>query len=179
MYSSNSTINDKNKDNLARNIRYLRNKRGLTQKELGDALFISNTEICQYEMTTDSKHHRYPKPEMLTSIAQFFGISIDDLLNHDLEANNQVINVSISKMIQYIKTVFPTTTTESAMHNEHFAKGYYYYNETIKHFFDEKNILKQWNEYYEKLRSKLRSKKPKNVQEVFIKFFLKIMIQAC
>lgn len=56
----------------------LRKKKGLTQEELAEALFVSRTAISKWE-----SGRGYPSIDSLKAIAKFFGVSIDALLSGD------------------------------------------------------------------------------------------------
>lgn len=60
---------------LGKRLRVLREEKNLTQDELGKALSISQKRISNYE-----KDERFPDPNTLIKIANFFGVSIDYLL---------------------------------------------------------------------------------------------------
>ena len=61
------------------NIKYLRKKKGLSQKELAKELNCTNTTISNWEVGI-----RVPESIDLPMIAEYFGVSIDDLLTKDL-----------------------------------------------------------------------------------------------
>ena len=54
----------------------LRKKRGLTQEELAQALYVSRTAVSKWE-----SGRGYPSIDSLKEIARFFSVSIDELLN--------------------------------------------------------------------------------------------------
>ena len=56
----------------------LRKKKGLTQEELANILFVSRTAISKWE-----SGRGYPSIDSLKMIAKYFEISIDDLLSGD------------------------------------------------------------------------------------------------
>ena len=56
----------------------LRKRRGLTQEELAQALYVSRTAISKWESSRG-----YPGIDSLKAIAAFFAVSIDDLLSGD------------------------------------------------------------------------------------------------
>ena len=56
----------------------LRKKRGLTQEELAEALYVSRTAISKWE-----SGRGYPNIDSLKEISNFFSVSIDDLLSSD------------------------------------------------------------------------------------------------
>lgn len=59
-------------------IRDLRKKRGWTQEELGDKLGINKVTVSGYE-----SGKRQPTPEMLSKIADLFGVSVDALIGRN------------------------------------------------------------------------------------------------
>ena len=56
----------------------LRKQRGLTQEELAQSLYVSRTAISKWE-----SGRGYPKIESLKSIAQYFRITVDELLSSE------------------------------------------------------------------------------------------------
>ena len=54
----------------------LRKKKGLTQEELAQVLYVSRTAISKWE--TD---RGYPSIDSLKAIAKFFSVSVDELLS--------------------------------------------------------------------------------------------------
>lgn len=56
----------------------LRKRRGLTQEELAQALYVSRTAISKWE-----SGRGYPGIDSLKAMAAFFAVSIDDLLSGD------------------------------------------------------------------------------------------------
>ena len=59
-------------------IQELRKKKGLTQEELAEILFVSRTAISKWE-----SGRGYPNIDSLKAIAKFFGVTIDELLSGD------------------------------------------------------------------------------------------------
>ena len=59
-------------------IQELRKKKGLTQEELAEVLFVSRTAISKWE-----SGRGYPNIDSLKAIAKFFGVTIDQLLSGD------------------------------------------------------------------------------------------------
>ena len=66
---------------LGSNIKVLRNRKGLSQETLAEELGIKRTTLNNYENTTVLN----PTLELLFSIADFFGVSLDVLVKKDLE----------------------------------------------------------------------------------------------
>ena len=56
----------------------LRKRKGLTQEELAEELFVSRTAISKWE-----SGRGYPNIDSLRSIAKFFSVTIDELLSGD------------------------------------------------------------------------------------------------
>ena len=56
----------------------LRKKKGLTQEELAQCLFVSRTAISKWEMGRG-----FPSIESLKLIARFFSVTVDELLSSD------------------------------------------------------------------------------------------------
>lgn len=59
-------------------IQELRKKKGLTQEELAEVLFVSRTAISKWE-----SGRGYPNIDSLKAIAKFFALTIDELLSGD------------------------------------------------------------------------------------------------
>ena len=56
----------------------LRKKKGLTQEELAEALYVSRTAISKWE-----SGRGYPSIDSLKEIAKYFSVTIDELLSTD------------------------------------------------------------------------------------------------
>ena len=56
----------------------LRKKKGLTQEELSQKLFVSRTAVSKWE-----SGRGYPNIDSLKAISEFFGITVDELLSCD------------------------------------------------------------------------------------------------
>ena len=63
---------------LSVKLQELRKKKGLTQEELAEAIFVSRTAVSKWE-----SGRGYPSIDSLKSIAKFFSVSIDELLSGD------------------------------------------------------------------------------------------------
>ena len=57
-------------------LQQLRRKKGLTQEELAEQLFVSRTAVSKWE-----SGRGYPSIDSLKAISKFFSVSIDDLLS--------------------------------------------------------------------------------------------------
>lgn len=78
---------------LGEKIKMLRQKKGLTQAQLADLLFLKQNAISAYE-----KDVNQPSLEMIKKMATIFNVSADYLLGID-EANK---NSSLEKTFQHI-----------------------------------------------------------------------------
>lgn len=65
------------------NIRYLRNRLGRSQQRLADDLGITRTRYCKYEYGQTE-----PPIELLVKLANYFGVSIDELAKEDIQRRN-------------------------------------------------------------------------------------------
>lgn len=65
---------------LGERIRMLRKQKDMTQEEMGKALNIAKSTVSQYESNTN-----VPDIEMLKHIATLFNVSIDTLVDHEIE----------------------------------------------------------------------------------------------
>lgn len=71
--------------NFGENIKRLRKSRDLTQEALADELGVSAQSVSKWECG-----YGYPDITQLPAIANFFGVSIDELLDNDKESQNKV-----------------------------------------------------------------------------------------
>lgn len=74
--------------NIGQKIRYVRSLRGLTQKELGFLIGLSDVRIRQYESDI-----RTPKKDKIKAICDALGISESFFVNHHMETEEDVIQV--------------------------------------------------------------------------------------
>jgi transcriptional regulator with XRE-family HTH domain len=65
----------------AGNLRYLRKKHGMSQDDIGNLLGVTQKCVSKYEIGKIE-----PSVEKLMKIADFFGISLDQLVKQDLSA---------------------------------------------------------------------------------------------
>ena len=94
--------------NFAENIKRLRKENGITQEKLADVLGVTGQTISRWELSIC-----YPDLELLPSIANFFGVSVDTLLSNDssskekdLEIFHQTIDtfsVDTGEQIDFVK----------------------------------------------------------------------------
>lgn len=72
-------------NNIGKNIKYLRTQKGLTQTDLSIKLGVKRSLIGAYE-----EERAEPKIQTLKSISSYFDISLDYLVNYDLNINNPI-----------------------------------------------------------------------------------------
>ena len=70
--------------NFAENIKQLRKEKGITQETLAEQLGVSSQSISRWELSIC-----YPDLEMLPSIANFFGVTVDHLLCNDVDSKEK------------------------------------------------------------------------------------------
>jgi len=89
--------------NIPSNIKFLRKKKGLTQQQFADDLGIKRSLVGAYE-----EERADPKYELLTKIASYFDVSIDDFINEIIDEkwwpkpkgnqpNIRVLSISVDK----------------------------------------------------------------------------------
>ncbi|CAB1245446.1 HTH-type transcriptional activator BcrR [Ruminococcaceae bacterium BL-4] len=78
----------------------LRKRKGLTQEELAEALFVSRTAVSKWE-----SGRGYPSIDSLKGIASFFSVSIDELLSGE-ELVSIAQNDHVQEMLQMRDLVF-------------------------------------------------------------------------
>jgi transcriptional regulator with XRE-family HTH domain len=75
-------------NNLSKNLRILRKRKGLSQTQLAEKANITRSRLAAYE----SKNVE-PRMEILIFMANFFEVSLDDLIISDLESQKSGIIV--------------------------------------------------------------------------------------
>lgn len=80
---------------FSKRLKNLRKDRRLTQKQLGELLFIDDTSISKYE-----NDKAMPENELLQRIADFFDVSIDYLLCRTDEKKPPISNTPLTKKEQ-------------------------------------------------------------------------------
>ncbi len=94
-------------------LKILRKNKGLSQKELGDLFDLGQTTIANYE-----KNIRFPSPQVLIQIADYFRCSLDELMDrekddiglldeHELhELTSQVIDLVVNEKEDQLRRLF-------------------------------------------------------------------------
>lgn len=106
---------------LGKNIQHLREIHGDTLDELGAAIGFAKSTIKGYENGS-----RKPDLDTLKAIANYYGKTVDELMYTDLTSLEK-INVqqfSLSSTIETFKKIMPLFSSEEAMNNASFKKGY-------------------------------------------------------
>lgn len=70
--------------NFAENMKRLRKEKGITQETLAEQLGVSSQSVSRWELSIC-----YPDLEMLPSIANFFGVTVDVLLCNDADSKEK------------------------------------------------------------------------------------------
>lgn len=66
--------------NIASNLKYLRKTKGLTQQQFADIMDIKRASVGAYE-----EDRAEPKYELLKKIADYYGLSMDELANEEID----------------------------------------------------------------------------------------------
>ena len=77
---------------IGENIKRLRKNKNITQEELANLFNITPAAVCKWE-TNDS----YPDITLLMPLANYFGVSIDELIGYDETQLQEEINNIIKK----------------------------------------------------------------------------------
>ena len=105
---------------LGNNIRCLRIAYGESQEALGQIIGVEKSAVSMYETG-----RREPNKDMLRSIAEHYGASVEELLTEDLtEMGNARISVNPYVFWEEIDVVLPITASEDALKNPHFKKAH-------------------------------------------------------
>ena len=87
--------------NISNNIKFFRKKQGLTQQQFADKVDIKRSLVGAYE-----EERAEPKYDLLTKIANYFGVTVDDFINETIDehwspkpkgnpANLRVLSISV------------------------------------------------------------------------------------
>lgn len=82
---------------FGKRLRYLRKKEKLSQLQLAQKLKVPNQNISNYE-----REFRSPDFETLKMIADFFGVTTDYLLGHELDDPNNMTDSELDEEIKEI-----------------------------------------------------------------------------
>ena len=73
--------------NFAENFKRLRKEKGLTQEKVAEVLDVSSQAVSRWELSIC-----YPDLELLPTIANYFGVTIDQLLSNDVQSKDKDIH---------------------------------------------------------------------------------------
>jgi transcriptional regulator with XRE-family HTH domain len=90
---------------LAQNLKYLREKKGLTQEELS-----TKFEVCQRSVGYWENSDRTPDIETIVKLAEYFGVSLDELVLKDLTPPKPMQ----VKNLKYLRTKYDMTQEDMA-----------------------------------------------------------------
>ncbi|MGM0922210.1 MAG: helix-turn-helix domain-containing protein [Bacillota bacterium] len=79
-------------------LKLLRKKKGLTQKQLAEKLFLSQSSITRFE-----RDEMLPTSETLNKIANYFDVSIDHLLDRPKHTKSSNLEKAINEAIEELK----------------------------------------------------------------------------
>ena len=82
--------------NFAENFKNLRKKKNITQEKLAEVLGVSAQSVSRWEVGIC-----YPDLELLPSIANFFGVTIDSLLSNDADSKKNDVKIFRNKMDEF------------------------------------------------------------------------------
>ena len=85
---------------FSKNLKDLREKRGLLQKQVASAINVYPSNYSKIE-----KGERQPTVEMLIALAELFGVSIDELVNSKGIEVTQDESVEDKDLIQQVKLI--------------------------------------------------------------------------
>ncbi len=77
---------------FGKQLKDLRNAKGLTQEQVAELLNVSKQSVCRWENNVT-----YPDITFLPTLASFFGVTVDALLGADYETNEWAKKQSLSK----------------------------------------------------------------------------------
>lgn len=76
-------------------LRQIRKEKGITQEQLADAVGVSAQAVSKWEMTS------FPDTQLLPAIAEFLGVTIDELFGREKEEQIDIYNY----VLQYLKKI--------------------------------------------------------------------------
>ncbi len=101
-------------------IAFLRKQKGLTQEELAGALGVTNQAVSKWESAQCC-----PDIQLLPLIADYFGVSIDELMGHDVIVQKQKTGFGIDGLVDKALTILnEEEQISTSMLQRHLNIGY-------------------------------------------------------
>ena len=110
---------------IGKNIKRLRQQRGMTQSELADHLFVSPQMVSRYENNSAA-----PDIAMLAKISTVFQVSLDVLCGLDNTSKDKCINYLLEK---YSEKTYGSFVALNEKYEEQ-SKDHYTYNDYLYYF---------------------------------------------
>ena len=134
---------------LGNNLKILRDYYGESQEELAEKIGVAPATISHWESS-----FRKPKEKNLKSIAQHYGISVEELIKGDMSKCERIpIKYNKQSHIKYIETMFPIIGTKELLEDTHLQKGNRFYTMILQKCKENKDIDENYfriacDEYY-------------------------------
>ena len=109
--------------NFAENFKNLRKKKNITQEKLAEVLGVSAQSVSRWEVGIC-----YPDLELLPSIANFFGVTIDSLLSNDADSKKNDVKIFRKKMDEFCEYTEEVIDFVSEYCKKYPDQDYYAYN---------------------------------------------------
>lgn len=87
---------------IGKKLRMLRDKAGKTQAQVCRDLHIEQSTLANYE-----RDSRTPKIDILRNIAQYYGVSMEYLLDHDAGQENEINCQEIADRVSRLSAIKP------------------------------------------------------------------------
>ena len=81
--------------NFADHFKHLRKEKGFTQEKIAEILDVSSQSVSRWELGMC-----YPDVELLPTIANYFGVSVDSLLSNDAVSKERDREIFLEKFDQ-------------------------------------------------------------------------------
>ena len=100
---------------FGKNLKYLRTKNKLEQRDIADLLNKKSVGTISYWEQGKSE----PKHEILNFLADYFGVSVNDLLNSDLANKKRTVNIGdLFRRLTQENKIKTTTYVQQLLHNQ-------------------------------------------------------------
>jgi len=96
---------------FGKRLAYIRKSKGLTQKELGEMIGVSNRVIAYYERET-----KYPPSHLIVPLAEALSVSTDELLGiKETQTDSEPQNAALWRKLKIVKSL-PKTDQRAILH---------------------------------------------------------------